>query len=102
MPIKTPRIAAIHLLVERQTNATAKHIQSHVETIKFSGSNESRSVEVFSLENHPDGVTRAYAWEKLGDGTRKAPEITIVPKARGINSARDALQWFADSILKSI
>jgi hypothetical protein len=102
MPIKNARIAAIHLLVERQTNATAKHVQSHVEKIRFLGSTESRHVEVFSLENHPTGVTRAYAWEKLGDGTNKVPEITIVLKAHGINSAQDALQWFADSIVKSL
>jgi hypothetical protein len=96
-----PRLAAIQRAVELQEKCRATHFESRTVKVRTLGEEIPRAVETFNLHDHPGAVTRAYAWEKLGDGTNTDPQYTIVLRRQGVNSPEDALKSVAAAVFKT-
>lgn len=49
-------------------------------------------VETFDLHDHPDGLRRAYAWERPPESPNEEPEYKMVLGKPPINSPEDAVK----------
>jgi hypothetical protein len=47
---------------------------------------------MFTLHDHPKGVTRAYCWQSWRSGEKRDPEYKIVLGVPPVNSAEDAVK----------
>ena len=97
----SPTIAAIHRAVEHQEKCRAIHVESRVVKVQFDGEDYERSVETFTLHEHPK-AKRAYAWQQWGTGARTDPKYTIILGTTGINSADDALRTAIKALYKAL
>ena len=91
------------LALEKQQRCPASLVELRVVTVKLYEDSEpfSRAVQTFVLRDHPTSK-RAYVWEKLGDGTQREPEYTIILQCAGINSPEEALRSVLKAFWKSL
>jgi len=91
----------LKLLIESTHHCRATKIEARLARIESHGEPYERHIETFRLSDHSTGKI-AYAWEALGDGTRKEPNTTIVIASGAINSPESALKKVADDMFQSI
>jgi hypothetical protein len=85
------RINDLKILVERQHNCRAKHIESAVVHERYEGMRVwDGVVEAFQLDGH-DRAKRAYAWV-IPASQGHEPEYKVVLGVPPINSAQDAVK----------
>jgi hypothetical protein len=90
------RIDNLKLLVEKSEKCRAKHLSSSPVREYFAEGAKKPIwegvVETFQLENHPNGIKRAYAWQGWRDEEKKEPEYKVVLGVPPVNSPEDAIK----------
>ena len=88
-------------LIEAELHCSATEIAAHAVSIKDYDEAVERYVYTFQLRGHQTAKI-AYAWEALGDGTRKEPKVSIVPRHGSINSPEAAVRKVIQDLWKTL
>ena len=91
----SPRIENLKKLIEKSEGCRATHFASSVVRERFEDAKKpvwEGVVETFELENHPNGVKRAYAWQGWVDENQREPEYKVILGIPPVNSPERAVK----------
>ena len=92
---------ALKQFVEEKLQCVANETAAHTVSIKEHGEPVERFVFTFQLRGHPTAKI-AYAWEALGDGTRREPKISIILREGSVNSPESAVRKVLQDLWRSL